>query len=205
MKFTRLHITFLCALLILQYASTILANNASSTIVNKKATVINSQPNISTKIWLENIQKQAKTSNFKGNVVMQKQNANNIKTRTFNITHFYDGNSEYERITPLDGNMRFIMRINQIVQAYLEPKKVIISSKRDDAGFPFLTNNIDQVSKLYSVSSLGKERILGYKTDVFLLSPRNPKDKRYTYKIWTYNDLILKIQTSLQDKLLIFF
>jgi sigma-E factor negative regulatory protein RseB len=204
MKFIKLHITFFCALFVFQYTTGVLANNnTKNTTSTSNISNINSQKSINaTREWLEAVQKQAKTSNFKGVVVMQKQNANNIRTRTFSITHFYDGNSEYEKINALDGNMRFIMRINQIVQAYVEQKKLIISTKRDDAGFPFITNNVHQVSKLYNLSPLGQERILGYKADIFSLTPRNPKDKRYSYKIWTSNDLILKIQTLWQDKLL---
>ncbi len=204
MKFIKLHINFLfAALIILMQPIAGAAGNENITSVKKTTLAGSAQSSVtSTSAWLEKMQKQAKISNFKGTVIMQKQNANSIKTRTFNITHFFEGSSEYEKITPLDGNMRFIVRINQVVQAYIEPKKIIISTKRDDAGFPFLTNNINQVSKLYSISSLSKERILGYNTDVFLLSPKNPKDKRYNYKIWTYNDLILKIQTSWQGKLL---
>src|SRR5687767_9040561 len=76
-----------------------------------------------TKSILKKIQIQAQSSNYKGTIVVQKQNANNLITRTFNVTHFYDGASEYEQIIPLEGNMRHILRINQIVQAYMENKK----------------------------------------------------------------------------------
>jgi sigma-E factor negative regulatory protein RseB len=157
------------------------------------------------KNWLYQLQQKAKIRNFSGTLVMQKYAHNNVQTKTFNITHFFDGQSEYERLLPLEGKNRSILRINQMVQAYIEDKQVIISSKREDASFPSLGNNIGQISQVYRLRSIANERILGKETQVFILEPNvTYKDNHYSYKIWvdSSEQIILKLQTLWQDKLL---
>jgi len=156
--------------------------------------------NLETKEFIDNLQKSAKTKNYKANVIVQKQKDNNFNSKMFAVIHYYDGQSEFEKITPLEGKMRNVLRINQMVQAYLDEKKIIISTKRDDANFPFLTNNSTQVASLYTMKKLANERILGKNTQVVILEP---KDKyRYEYKLWLHDGLLLKSQTIFTGKIL---
>ncbi len=181
--------------------------NAQNVNTHIKADVLT---DVALKNWLDKLQQQTKMRNFSGTFVVQKYLPNNIQTKTFNVTHFFDGQSEYERLIPLDGHNRSILRINQMVQAYIEDKQTIISSKREDASFPCLSHNTEQVSKIYQLHTTSlRERILGKQAHVFLLEPIALHNNHYSYKIWVdENDKsILKLQTIWQNKLLeqIFF
>ncbi len=148
---------------------------------------------------LQAVNNAAMYKNYKANVIIQKFDGAKVKTKTFFTEHYYDGTNEFEKIQPTQGQEFTIVRVNQMLQTYIPHKKQIITTKNEEVGFPALSNNLN-ILKYYTAEKLGQERTSSKLCDVILLKPKD--NYRYNYKIWIYGNLLLKIQSIFNNKVI---
>lgn len=133
------------------------------------------------KAWLTRIHNAANQRNFQGTFVVSSPGA----MTSARISHFYDGTDQFERIEPLDGEARQVLRHNGVVHTVWPFDKVALIEQRDVVkSFPSLLQDADdQVADFYDVSLQPPERVAGRDANVLMLKPRD--EFRYGYRLWT--------------------
>lgn len=131
--------------------------------------------------WLTRIHNAANQRNFQGTFVISSSGA----MTSARISHFYDGTDQFERIEPLDGQARQVLRHNGVVHTVWPFDKVALIERRDVVGsFPSLLQGADNhVTDFYDVSAQPAERVAGHDANVLMLKPRD--EFRYGYRLWT--------------------
>lgn len=133
------------------------------------------------KEWLTRIHNAANQRNFQGTFVVSSPGA----MTSARISHFYDGTDQFERIEPLDGQARQVLRHNGVVHTVWPFDKVALVEQRDALkSFPSLLQDADDhVADFYDVSLQPPERVAGHDANVLMLRPRD--EFRYGYRLWT--------------------
>lgn len=132
----------------------------------------------------------ARALSYKGIFVCQ--SAKQIKS--VEITHMYDGKSEFARSVILDGSPREVLnQAGNVVIYNPRNEKIIIEKRRGQNMFPaILPVDLDSVRAGYSLRSDGDERIAGRASQVLVLEPKDAL--RYSYRFWIDSEygLLLK-------------
>ena len=130
--------------------------------------------------WLTRIHNAASQRNFQGTFVISSPGA----MTSARISHFYDGTDQFERIEPLDGRARQVLRHNSVVHTVWPFDKVTLIEQRDVLNsFPSLLQDADdRVADFYDVNRQPAERVAGHDANVLMLKPRD--DFRYGYRLW---------------------
>lgn len=123
----------------------------------------------------------ANQRNFEGTFVVSSVGA----MSSARIAHFFDGADQFERIEPLDGQTRQVLRHNGVVHTVWPFDKVRLIEHRDVLNsFPSLLQAGDShVTDFYDVHAQPSERVAGHDADVLMLKPRD--EFRYAYRLWT--------------------
>lgn len=131
--------------------------------------------------WLTRIHNAANQRNFQGTFVISSAGA----MTSARISHFYDGVDQFERIEPLDGQARQVLRHNGLVHTVWPFDKVTLIEQRDVLNtFPSLLQDADDhVADFYDVNLHPAERVAGHDANVLMLKPRD--EFRYGYRLWT--------------------
>ena len=131
--------------------------------------------------WLTRIHNAANQRNFQGTFVISSSGA----MTSARISHFYDGTDQFERIEPLDGQARQVLRHNGVVHTVWPFDKVTLIEQRDVLNsFPSLLQDADDhVADFYDVNLQPAERVAGHDANVLMLKPRD--EFRYGYRLWT--------------------
>ncbi|OYT98254.1 MAG: transcriptional regulator [Burkholderiales bacterium PBB1] len=131
--------------------------------------------------WLTRIHNAANQRNFQGTFVVSSPGA----MTSARISHFYVGADQFERIEPLDGQARQVLRHNGVVHTVWPFDKVALVEQRDVVkSFPSLLQDADDhVADFYDVSLQPSERVAGHEANVLMLKPRD--EFRYGYRLWT--------------------
>jgi sigma-E factor negative regulatory protein RseB len=131
--------------------------------------------------WLTRIHNAANQRNFQGTFVISSSGA----MTSARISHFYDGTDQFERIEPLDGQARQVLRHNGVVHTVWPFDKVTLIEQRDVLNsFPSLLQDTDDhVADFYDVNLQPAERVAGHDAHVLVLKPRD--EFRYGYRLWT--------------------
>lgn len=131
--------------------------------------------------WLTRIHNAANQRNFQGTFVVSSSGA----MTSARISHFYDGVDQFERIEPLDGQARQVLRHNGVVHTVWPFDKVTLIEQRDVLNsFPSLLQDADDhVADFYDVNLHPAERVAGHDANVLMLKPRD--EFRYGYRLWT--------------------
>ncbi len=131
--------------------------------------------------WLARIHNAANQRNFRGTFVVSSSGA----MTSARIAHFYDGADQFERIEPLDGQTRQVLRHNGVVHTVWPFDKVTLIEQRDVlSSFPSLLQGADDhVADLYEVTLQPSERVAGRDANVLMLKARD--EFRYSYRLWT--------------------
>lgn len=131
--------------------------------------------------WLTRIHNAANQRNFQGTFVISSSGA----MTSARISHFYDGTDQFERIEPLDGEARQVLRHNGVVHTVWPFDKVALIERREAlSSFPSLLQDADDhVTDFYNVSVQPGERVAGHDANVLMLKPRD--ELRYGYRLWT--------------------
>lgn len=133
------------------------------------------------KAWLTRIHNAANQRNFQGTFVVSSSGA----MTSARIFHFYDGADQFERIEPLDGQARQMLRHNSVVHTLWALDKIALVEQRDVLNsFPSLLQDTgDHVADFYDVHLQPAERVAGHDANVLMLKPRD--EFRYGYRLWT--------------------
>lgn len=131
--------------------------------------------------WLLRIHNAANQRNFQGTFVVSSAGA----MSSARISHFYEDAQQFERIEPLDGQARQVLRHNGIVHTVWPFDKVALIEQRAVLNsFPSLLQDGDeQVADFYDVHTQPAERVAGHDANVLMLKPRD--EFRYAYRLWT--------------------
>ncbi len=131
--------------------------------------------------WLMRIHNAANQRNFQGTFVVSSAGA----MSSARISHFFDGVDQFERIEPLDGQARQVLRHNGVVHTVWPFDKVTLIEQRDVLNsFPsLLQDGDDHVADFYDVQAQPGERVAGHDANVLMLKPRD--EFRYAYRLWT--------------------
>jgi sigma-E factor negative regulatory protein RseB len=142
------------------------------------------------RLWLMRIHNAAGQRNFQGTFVVSA--AGNVSSAR--IAHFYEGAHQFERIEPLDGQARHVLRHDSVVHTLWPLNKVALVERRDVINsFPsLLLDGDDRIVDFYEVLPQKSERVAGHDANVLLLKPRD--GFRYGHRLWaeTQSGLLLR-------------
>ena len=141
-----------------------------------------SMPDSETRAWLLRIQEATKKRSFSGTFVFSAGGA----MSSARITHYGQGQNQFERVDSLDGPPRQLLRHNDLVHTVWLQSGVVVMEKRDSRfTFPALLLGADeQVFANYEVLGFqGVERIAGHDAKVLVLKPKD--EHRYGYRLWS--------------------
>lgn len=130
--------------------------------------------------WLQIVQQAARRLDYAGTMVYQQGS----EVRMSRIVHIYDGQVSQERVQPMDGRPReFIRRADEVKCLIPEAKRIVVERKARAETFPGLAATATaDLLQLYSVKSIGRERVGGFECQVLEIQPR--QGDRYGYRIW---------------------
>jgi sigma-E factor negative regulatory protein RseB len=116
------------------------------------------------------------------------------------IWHLSSGSQQIERMESLTGTPRMVVRRNNQITTYLPEVRLARSEQRDTFGlFPHLPRvHESDIGMFYRVSRAGGERVAGFDTDVFHLSPRD--GLRYGYRLWVERRTGFAVQLQTVDR-----
>lgn len=147
--------------------------------------------------WLARIHNAANQRNFQGTFVVSSSGA----MTSARIAHFYDGTNQFERIEPLDGQARQVLRHNGVVHTVWPFDKVTLIEQREVlSSFPSLVQGTDDnVADFYDVHLQPAERVAGRDANVLMLKPRD--EFRYAYRLWTDKQTGLLLRAEILNAL----
>lgn len=135
--------------------------------------------------WLTRIHDAATHNSFTGLYVVSA----GAMVSSSRIAHYCEGPQQFERIDALDGQMRRVLRHNDLVTTVWPHSRVALVEHRDAVmtSFPSLLHGSDPgVADRYELRVLGNERVAGYEARVLQLRPRD--GNRYGYRLWAERD-----------------
>ena len=146
----------------------------------------------------------ARTLSYQGVFICQTAH----QTKSVQITHHFDGQSEFSRSLVLDGAPREMLSQSGDLVIY-NPKneKIMIEKRRGQNMFPaMLPANLDVIKNSYILQTGPLERVAGRQAQILQL---NPKDGlRYRYQFWvdTESALLLKsVMLNQRDEIMEMF
>lgn len=147
--------------------------------------------------WLMRIHNAASQRNFQGTFVVSTPGA----VSSARISHFYEGADQFERIEPLDGQARQVLRHNGIVHTVWPFQKVTLVEQRDVLNsFPsLLLDGDDRITDYYDVQAHKGERVAGHEANVLTLKPRD--EYRYGYRLWAERQTGLLLRAEVLNAL----
>ena len=130
--------------------------------------------------WLLRIHQAASQRNFQGTFVVS--GAGSVSSAR--IAHFCEGNNQFERIEPLDGQTRHVFRHNDVVQTVWPESRVVRIEQREFVkSFPALLQaGDDRIADFYDVQAQGLDRVAGHEVHVLWVKPKDAH--RYGYRLW---------------------
>lgn len=147
--------------------------------------------------WLMRIHNAASQRNFQGTFVVSSPGA----VTSARISHYHEGADQYERIEPLDGQARQVLRHNGIVHTVWPLDKVTLVEQRDVLNsFPsLLLDGDDRIAEFYDVQAHKGERVAGHDANVLTLKPRD--EYRYGYRLWADKESGLLLRSEVLNAL----
>lgn len=136
----------------------------------------------------------SRSANLSGTFVYQTASI----TESVRIARLTDASGEQERIEPLDGPRREVVRKNDEIRTFfLDSKTVRIDRRMSGRSFPaLLPANPSVLLPAYAIEPGGSDRIAGHPATLFRLRPRDAE--RYGYLLWVSNTtgVLLKAQVT---------
>lgn len=129
--------------------------------------------------WLGRIQEAAANRNYQGTLTFSAGGA----MSSARVAHYCDGAQRFERIEPLDGQARQVLRHNDVVKTLLPAERTMVVAAREVAGgFPALPALPAQAAEPYELQVAGTERVAGRDAQVLAFKPRD--NLRYAQRLW---------------------
>ncbi len=146
--------------------------------------------------WLERMNKALTTRNYVGVFT----HVRGTRAETLRIIHRVRGRDVSERLLSLDGSGREFVREGDELTCYLPDKRTVLVERRapDSALLPAMPTLGDGSELVYEIRGGERERLLGRKTRVVALHPRD--EFRYGYRLWIDEETSMPLKTQLCDK-----
>jgi sigma-E factor negative regulatory protein RseB len=146
--------------------------------------------------WLSRIQEAATRRNFQGTFVVSAGGA----VSSARISHYCEGESQFERIDSLDGEVRHVLRHNEVVLTLWPQEHVALIEQRDTlSSFPrLLDGGENRIADIYQMKLQHDERIAGREASVLLLAPRDAY--RFKYRLWSDKSSALLLRADVLDE-----
>lgn len=152
--------------------------------------------------WLTRVDEAAKRRNFQGTFVVSAAGV----VSSMRIVNYCVGNNRVERTDALDGQLRRVLRHNDVVHTLWPSSRVVSIEQRDVlSSFPGLLQGGGDSSfaEHYTVEPLGSGRVAGHDAMVLHLKPRD--QHRFGYRLWVEKDSALLLRADvlgLRDEVL---
>jgi sigma-E factor negative regulatory protein RseB len=99
------------------------------------------------------------------------------------VAHYCEGKQRYERIDVLDGEVRQVLRHNDLTQTLWPRTRVAVIERRAAMPeFPALPAGDMRALEAYDLRVLGAERVAGHEAQVLMLKPRD--EHRFAQRLW---------------------
>ena len=146
--------------------------------------------------WLLRIQEAATRRNFQGTFVVGAGGA----VSSARITHYCEGENQFERIDSLDGELRHVLRHNGVVLTlWPQPRVALVEQRVTLSSFPRLWHgDEDRIADVYQMKLQHDERIAGHEASVLLLVPRDVY--RFKYRLWSDKSSGLLLRADVLDE-----
>jgi sigma-E factor negative regulatory protein RseB len=130
---------------------------------------------------LARIQDAAKRHSFKGSFVVSAGG----RVSGSRVTHYCEGDQQYERIDSLDGEPRHVLRHNDWIHTVWPANRTALVERRAAVtAFPsLLQGDGGDVAAHYGLHTAGVDRVAGLEAQVLRLQPLDPY--RYGLRLWT--------------------
>jgi sigma-E factor negative regulatory protein RseB len=129
--------------------------------------------------WMSRVQQAAMTLNYQGTLVF---NAAGVVSSS-RVAHYCEGKQRYERIDVLDGEVRQVLRHNEVTQTMWPRTRVAVVEQRTAMPeFPALPPGNGRTLDAYDLRMLGTERVAGHEAQVLMLKPRD--GHRFAQRLW---------------------
>jgi sigma-E factor negative regulatory protein RseB len=148
------------------------------------------------KEWLERMNKALTSRNYVGVFTHMRGD----RAETLRIIHRVRGKDVSERLLSLDGSEREFIREGDELTCYYPDKRMVVVERRSPDG-PLLDAlpALDEGnSEVYEIRGGDRERLLGRKTRVVELTPRD--EYRYGYRLWIDEETSMPLKTQLCDQ-----
>jgi sigma-E factor negative regulatory protein RseB len=129
--------------------------------------------------WLRKIYAATDRLSYTGTFVYQQGE----QVETSRLTRLVDASGVHERLEPLDGTPREIIRFNEEVKCYIPSTMTLkVDRQLETQPFPAMRADVNEITQYYTVRKAETERIAGHDCQAIVLEPR---DKfRYGHKLW---------------------
>jgi sigma-E factor negative regulatory protein RseB len=130
--------------------------------------------------WLVRIHEAASRRSFQGTFVV----SGGGTVSSARIAHFCEGGNQFEHSESLDGEVRHVLRHNDVVTTLWPATRVATVEQRTVlAQFPALLQaGDDRIADFYEVIPQAAERLAGHTAHVLWVKPRDAH--RYGYRLW---------------------
>lgn len=143
------------------------------------ALAADAQMPIDARAWMSRVQHAATTLNYQGTLVF---NAAGVVSSS-RVTHYCEGKQRYERIDVLDGEVRHVLRHNEVTHTLWPRTRVAVVEQRAAMPeFPALPAGDTRALEAYDLRVLGTERVAGHEAQVLMLKPRD--EHRFAQRLW---------------------
>lgn len=145
--------------------------------------------------WIQKMSRAMQELSYKGRFVY----AHNNQLESMSILHVNDAQGKRERLVSLNGEAREILRDNNTLTCvWPSSRQVVVDQSNQSQISPlWVPDDVKRLSKFYTFSMSGKDRIADYPAVVVSIQP---KDKyRYGMKIWIHEHNGLLLQSVLFD------
>jgi sigma-E factor negative regulatory protein RseB len=147
------------------------------------------------KEWLERMNKALTSRNYVGVFT----HVRGDRAETLRIIHRVKGNDVSERLLSLDGSEReFIREGDQLTCYYPDRRMVLVERGSPDGPLLSLPSLDGGDSNVYEIQGGERERLLGRKTRMVALTPRD--EYRYGYRLWIDEETSMPLKTQLCDQ-----
>ena len=146
--------------------------------------------------WLSRLHEAAGKRNFQGTFVVSTGGS----MASARIVHFCEGDSQFERIEPLDGQKRQIYRHDDVVHSFWpHSRQAVVETRLAMRGFPaLLSSGADRILEHYEAHNLGDGRVAGHEARVLLLKPRDRY--RHGQRLWAEKQSGLLLRAEVFDE-----
>ncbi|MEX2523872.1 MAG: MucB/RseB C-terminal domain-containing protein [Gammaproteobacteria bacterium] len=137
----------------------------------------------------------ARSRNYEGVFIYRYGNSMD----TMRIIHKADNGGERQRLVSLTGSAREVIRNNESVTCIFPDDRAVLVEKSRSRKLVFkLPQPIESVSRYYTFSTSGQDRIAGRDSWTVNIMPRD--QYRYGYRFWIDQDSHLLLKSELRDQ-----